>query len=110
MCCLCVLCAAQSPFSVCRVQDAIAAAMGMSYSNDPSCDLYAACGTGGDYFRAQIGGERSVVYTMELRPAGLLGGGFVLPDSEIRPTGVENLAATIVYGEMLLQAHNGRGI
>ena len=29
---------------------------------------------------------------MELRPAGLLGGGFVLPDAEIRPSGEENLA------------------
>lgn len=42
---------------------------------------------------------------MELRPAGLLGGGFILPDSEIRPTGEENLAATLVYSEMLLEAH-----
>jgi hypothetical protein len=47
-----------------------------------------------------------VVYTMELRPAGLLGGGFVLPDSDIRPTGEENLAATVVYGEMLLEAYH----
>ena len=45
---------------------------------------------------------------MELRPAGLLGGGFVLPDSEIRPTGEENLAATLLYGESLLQAHIAR--
>ena len=49
-----------------------------------------------------------VVYTMELRPAGLLGGGFILPDEEIRPTGEENLAATLTYGEMLLQAYASR--
>ena len=49
-----------------------------------------------------------VVYTMELRPAGLLGGGFILPDEEIRPTGEENLAATLTYGEMLLQGYAGR--
>jgi hypothetical protein len=80
---------------------------GMSFANDPSCDLYAACGTGGDYMHSTFGDE-SVAFTMELRPAGLAGGGFVLPDSEIRPSGQENTAATVVYGEELLRAWRRR--
>ena len=36
---------------------------------------------------------------MELRPAGLLGGGFVLPDAEIRPSGVENVAGVVSFAE-----------
>ena len=36
------------------------------------------------------------------------GGGFVLPDSEIRPSGEENTAAALVYGEMLLQSWRAR--
>ena len=45
---------------------------------------------------------------MELRPAGLLGGGFVLPDAEIRPSGVENVAGVVSFAEALLEQHRRR--
>lgn len=49
-----------------------------------------------------------VVYLIRPQPADLLGGGFILPDSEIQPTGEANLAATLSYGESLLQQHIAR--
>ena len=45
---------------------------------------------------------------MELRPAGLLGGGFVLPDAEIRPSGAENVAGVVSFVEALLEQHRRR--
>jgi hypothetical protein len=51
----------------------IAATGGMSYANDPSCDLYAACGTGGDYFRHRLAGDsvraRYLTYLLTLTRA-----------------------------------------
>ena len=33
-----------------------------------------------------------------------VGGGFVLPDSEIKPTGEENFEGVVVFAERLLEA------
>ena len=53
-------------------------------------------------------GPQSIAFTMELRPAGLLGGGFVLPDAEIRPSGAENVAGVVSFAEALLEQHRRR--
>ena len=49
---------------------------GMSYTNQPSADLYPVCGCAIDYlYETTLG----VSFTMELRPATSGGGGFILP-------------------------------
>ena len=62
------------------VGDQMAAAIeqvhGMSYTNQPSADLYPVCGCAIDYlYETTLG----VTFTMELRPATSGGGGFILP-------------------------------
>ena len=48
----------------------------MSYTNQPSADLYPVCGCAIDYlYETTLG----VTFTMELRPATSGGGGFILP-------------------------------
>ena len=48
-------------------------------------------------------------YTFESRPQNSGGGGFVIPASEILPTGVESYAATIWFGQEMLRRHNLEG-
>jgi hypothetical protein len=47
-----------------------------------------------------------VAFTSELRDTGQFG--FVLPDSEIVPTGVEQMAATVEFAVRVLARHRDR--
>ena len=85
------------------VGDAMAAAIegvhGMSYTNQPSADLYPVCGCAIDFlYETTLG----VTFTMELRPATSGGGGFILPPAQIVPTGEENMAGFVEYSSRLL--------
>lgn len=85
------------------VGDAMVAAIesvhGMRYTNQPSTSLYPVCGCAIDFlYETTLG----VTFTMELRPATSLGGGFILPPDQIVPTGEENMAGFITYAERLL--------
>jgi len=84
------------------MSDAIFAIHGMRYTNQPTMSLYPACGICGDYMGTVTQG---VALTMELRPLTPGGGGFVLPDSQIVPTGEENMAGFISYARDLMTAH-----
>jgi hypothetical protein len=86
------------------VGDAMAAAIesvhGMAYTNQPSADLYPVCGCAIDFlYETTLG----VTFTMELRPATSLGGGFILPPAQIVPTGEENMEGFVVYADRVLQ-------
>lgn len=52
--------------------------------------IYVASGIAPDWSYGDVGIKYS--YTIELRPKGSLGGGFVLPPDEIEPTGEEMYA------------------
>ena len=80
------------------MRDVIKSVHGKDYTSVASIDLYPTTGTASDWF---YGEEVSKTfdhhvygYTIELRPKGSLGGGgFILPPSEIIPTGQEIVAA-----------------
>eukprot|EP01048_Picozoa_sp_COSAG05_P019020 COSAG05_NODE_2893_length_2534_cov_193.227926_1_plen_452_part_00 len=79
--------------------DAIESVHGMSYTNQPSTDLYPVCGCAIDFlYETTLG----VTFTMELRPATSGGGGFILPPEQIVPTGEENMAGFVVYSQRIL--------
>ncbi|KAK3897671.1 putative carboxypeptidase precursor [Staphylotrichum tortipilum] len=66
----------------------IAQSYGTKFTYGPSCStLYATTGDSVDYMQDVAKAEYS--WTIELRPTGSGGGGFVLPASQIRPSGVE---------------------
>ena len=46
------------------------------------------------------------VFTFESRPGSNAGGGFVIPASEILPTGVESYAAAVRFGQEVLRPYN----
>jgi len=85
------------------VGDAMASAIesvhGMAYTNQPSTSLYPVCGCAIDFLYETTQG---VTFTMELRPASSLGGGFVLPPAQIVPTGEENMAGFVTYATRVL--------
>ncbi|MCW5753690.1 MAG: hypothetical protein KIT24_03150 [Phycisphaeraceae bacterium] len=68
-----------------ELADVIRDVHGVSYTPQPSIDLYITSGTLGDWTYANdIKG-----WTFELRPATQAGGGFILPPDQIRPLGQE---------------------
>lgn len=77
-----------------KAQEAIRAVHGMSYTSEHAAELYCASGGADDWFfanatnRAVAGG-----FCIELRDNGRYG--FLLPDTQIIPTGAENLAAVL---------------
>ena len=64
--------------------------------------LGVACGGCDDWLYTNATDE-GFAYTFESRPRS---GGFVLPASEIIPTGVESYAATVWFGQEMLRRHN----
>jgi hypothetical protein len=52
------------------------------------------------------GGGGRYAYTFESRSRTSGGGGFVIPASEIVPTGIESTAATIWFGEEMLRRYH----
>jgi len=66
----------------------IAQSYGTRFTYGPSCStLYATTGSSVDYL--QDVGKAEFAWTIELRPTGSGGGGFVLPASQIRPSAIE---------------------
>ncbi|KAJ0304539.1 hypothetical protein COL516b_005896 [Colletotrichum fioriniae] len=66
----------------------IAQAYGTRFTYGPSCStLYATTGSAPDYLTGAAGAE--VAWTIELRPSGSAGGGFVLPAAQILPSAIE---------------------
>lgn len=72
------------------MRDAIYATHAKSYTHEAAYDLYLAAGTCQDWVYG-VAGVYS--WTIELRPASSLQGGFVLPPEQIIPTGEESFAA-----------------
>ncbi|KAF9873081.1 zinc carboxypeptidase a [Colletotrichum karsti] len=66
----------------------VAQAYGTRFTYGPSCStLYATTGSAPDYLTGAAGAE--VAWTIELRPSGSAGGGFVLPAAQILPSAIE---------------------
>jgi len=61
--------------------------------------IYVASGSSADYFYQE---KKIPAYGIELRPATAGGGGFVLPPSQIVPTGEENLDGALLMAERIL--------
>ena len=82
-----------------KIRDLIYSVHGKSYTSIAAIDLYATSGTASDWFYAgkEVSGSfghHVYGYTIELRPKSAFGGqGFILPPSEIIPTGEEIVAA-----------------
>ena len=76
---------------------------GAVYRSQYAAELYIACGGCDDWLYTNATKER-YAFTFESRSATALGGGFVLPASQIRPTGIESTAAGIWFGERMLEA------
>jgi len=75
---------------------------GKTYQNIPSVDLYPTTGSAGDFFYGQIIkdtiGHYTSGFTWELRPASA-NPGFLLPPSEILPTGEEMWSAFLFWAD-----------
>lgn len=68
---------------------AIKATTGLTYTSEPSWNLYITTGCVDDYFKGYL--SVPLAFTVELRPTGS-NPGFVLPPAQIVPTGEENWA------------------
>ncbi|KAF6820090.1 Metallocarboxypeptidase A-like protein-like protein 1 [Colletotrichum plurivorum] len=67
---------------------AVAQNYGTRFTYGPSCStLYATTGSAPDYLTGAARAE--VAWTVELRPSGAAGGGFVLPAAQILPSAIE---------------------
>lgn len=82
------------------MQTAISATSRMSYTNEHAAELYVAAGGADDWFYSGLTGNR-MGFTIELRDTGRYG--FILPASQIVPTGEEAMAAIIKFGEAALK-------
>eukprot|EP01120_Amphizonella_sp_Union-15-10_P016706 TRINITY_DN8963_c0_g1_i5.p1 TRINITY_DN8963_c0_g1~~TRINITY_DN8963_c0_g1_i5.p1 ORF type:complete len:129 (+),score=30.20 TRINITY_DN8963_c0_g1_i5:414-800(+) len=78
------------------MRSAILSAGGVAYTSQKSYDLYPTTGSADDWYYDNAA-KIKLVYTFEVRDTGK--NGFILPTSEIIPTGKENLAAFIVFAE-----------
>eukprot|EP01120_Amphizonella_sp_Union-15-10_P014818 TRINITY_DN7348_c0_g1_i3.p1 TRINITY_DN7348_c0_g1~~TRINITY_DN7348_c0_g1_i3.p1 ORF type:complete len:453 (-),score=96.70 TRINITY_DN7348_c0_g1_i3:111-1370(-) len=78
-----------------RIRSAILGAPGVAYTSQKSIDLYATTGSASDWYMVNTVSYSKYAYTIELRDTGR--NGFVLPVSEILPTGIENLAGFIEF-------------
>jgi hypothetical protein len=81
---------------------------GKSYANIAAVDLYPTTGAASDWFYDdevyEEFGHRVYGYTIELRPEGNRGAtGFILPPSEIVPTGEEILEAFLYFSEQVVK-------
>jgi len=81
------------------MRQAILANSGRSYTNQKSVQLYITTGSAGDYYydRGYKKSADMLAYTFELRDTGQYG--FVLPPSQIIPTGQENWDAFKIFAE-----------
>jgi carboxypeptidase B len=90
------------PLTCCNRRDAIRGVHGKTYTSEHAAELYCAAGGADDWFfanatnRAVSGG-----FCIELRDTGRHG--FLLPETEIRPTAEENLAAVLVFAESAME-------
>ena len=71
----------------------------------PQSDLIICRASGCDDWLYTNATNQRFAYTFESRSASALGGGFVLPPSEIVPTGIESAAALLWFGEEMLRRH-----
>lgn len=83
-----------------QMRSAILASTNTPYSNEHSAQLYIAAGGADDWFYS-VATSRRLAYCFEARDQGRFG--FVLPPAQIRPTGQELLAATLVFSRHALQ-------
>jgi zinc carboxypeptidase/carboxypeptidase activation peptide len=78
---------------------AIAGVHGTAYFAGPTgASLYLAAGVMPDWVFGAAGGGGTKAWTIELRPSGAAGGGFVLPPAQIIPTAEENFEAVVQLG------------
>jgi len=89
-----------------KMRDAARAVNGLSYTSQPSVDLYITTGSASDWFygeeaSAGRGSVRSYGFTIELRDTGRFG--FQLPASEIIPQGQEMIPAALDFMEFTTQ-------
>jgi len=82
------------------MQTAIRRTHGKGYTNEGAWELYIAAGGASDWFYS--GGKMPLSYTIELRDTGTYG--FLLPATQIVPTGEEALAATIALAQAAIKA------
>lgn len=79
------------------LQDSIASVHGRVYTAGPAgSTLYIASGTAPDWSYGELG---VFGWTIELRPASAAAGGFILPPSQIIPTGEEIMPALLTLAE-----------
>ena len=79
---------------------------GTSFTSEKSIDLYITTGTASDWFYSDDAaqsnkGNRAAGYTIELRDTGKYG--FILPASQIIPSGEEMVPAVIYFAQQLLK-------
>lgn len=86
-----------------NMRQAIISTTGTTYSNEHSAQLYIAAGGADDWFYSVATGRR-IAYCIEARDTGRFG--FLLPPDQIRPTGSELLAATLVFANHALARPN----
>ena len=95
--------------AVTEVRDGMAEAIlnsptGETYVSQYASQLGVAAGGCDDWLYTNATGQR-YAYTFESRSRTALGGGFILPASEIVPTGIESTAAAIWFGQEMLRRY-----
>lgn len=85
------------------MRQAILSNSGMTYSNEHSAQLYVAAGGADDWFYS-VATSRRLGFCIETRDTGR--SGFILPPAQIRPTGGELYAATLVFANHALRRNN----
>ncbi|TPX65629.1 hypothetical protein SpCBS45565_g04996 [Spizellomyces sp. 'palustris'] len=89
------------------VRDRIRAIHGKQYTSQTAYDLYQTTGSAtdwwyGDTVTKALGNRRIYSYTIELRPTGSSDQGFILPPSEIKPTGEEIWGSITWWAKFIL--------